>query len=140
MTGIEYPTITVGTHCNLTVRLSLAAELLMIRRGLDPTFLVRQISPTIQGPASQDGTATLIPNPGWAQNMVTAFSCMIAENFMDKSQPHLCDMSKVPTADYWATQIDDLAAVSRAVTDGVGKAVQERRNKLAAVPAMEAAS
>ena len=139
MTGIEYPTITVGAHENLVVRMSLAAELLMIRRGLDPGILIRQVSPMSQGPPKEDKTVDLIPNPNWAQNMVTAFSCMVGENFLDPQSTRI-DLNAVPTADYWATQIDDLTDVSKAVIASVGKAMQERRKKLAAVPATAAAS
>ena len=134
MTGIEYPTISVATHQNLVVRFSLAAELLMIRRGLDPDKIPQLISPILRGPSGSDGSATIAPNPKWAVNMVAAFACMVAENFVDRSQPHRVDFSTAPTADYWATQIDDLAAVSKVVIAALGKAAEERRKKLAVVP------
>ena len=137
MTGIEYPTISVGAHENLVVRLSLASQLLMRRRGMDPAKMGALMQPTIVDPS--DPQKTLL-NPDGVQSVITVFSCMVAENFIDRSQPHKCDLTAAPTADYWATQIDDLTDVSKAVIASVGKAMQERRKKLAAVPATAAAS
>ena len=131
MSAIEYPTISVGAHEHLVVRLSLAAQLLMRRRGLDPARIGELMQPKIGDK----------PNPDAVGNVVAVFACMVAENFVDRSNPHLCDLGNAPTADYWATQIDDFSAVERAVWTAVGKAVEERRKKLAVVPpAAEAAS
>ena len=130
MTGIDYPTISVGAHENLVVRLSLAAQLLMRRRGMDPARMGELMSPRVNNE----------PNPDAVGNVVAVFACMVAENFVDRSKPHLCDLSSAPTADYWAMQIDDLVAVEKVIWQAEGKAVEERRKKLAAVPPMEAAS
>jgi hypothetical protein len=132
MTPIDYPTITVGAHENMVVRLSLAAQLLMQRRGIDAARMGVLMSPRISEQ----------PNPDAVGNVIAVFACMVAENFVDKSAPHLCDLSKAPTADYWAMQITDFAAVEQAVWAAVGKAVEERRKRLAVVPpaATEAAS
>jgi hypothetical protein len=130
MIAIEYPTITVGAHEDLVVRMSLASQILMRRRGIDVAKLGTLMLPKV----GED------PNPDAVGNVVTVFSCMVAENFLDLAKPNRVDLSSVPTPDYWATQIDDLAAVERAVWAAVGKAVEERRKKLAAVPPMEASS
>ena len=145
MTGIDYPTISVGEHKDLTVRLSLAAQLLMRRRGIDPAQLGTEMSPTKTVPnpnqrLQTDPPTIQIGNPGAVQNVVTVFSCMVAENFIDKTKPTQVDLGTAPTADYWATQIEDFPAVEKAVWAAVGKAVEERRNRLAVVPPQEAAS
>ena len=147
MTGIDYPTITVGAHENLVVRLSLAAQLLMRKRGIDPLRMGELMQPkrVIPNPNMRlqtDPPTIEVSNQDAVGNVLDVFSCMVAENFVDKSSPHLCDLTKTPTADYWATQVDDFAAVEKAVWTAVGKAVEERRKKLAVVPpaATEAAS
>lgn len=143
MTGIEYPTISVGGR-ELTVRLSLAAQLLMKRRGIDPANMgtAMQAKRTIPNPMQHlqtDPPTITVDNPDAVQNIITVFSCMVAENYFDKSSTKL-DLGTAPTADYWATQIEDFAEVEKAVWTAVGKAVEERRKKLAAVPPKEAAS
>ena len=143
MTGIDYPTISVGAHENLVVRLSLAAQLLMRRRGIDPAQMAQEMSPTKTVPnpnmrTQTDAPTVQIGNPGAVQNIVTVFSCMVAENFIDRSKPTQVDLSTAPTADYWATLIEDFSEVEKVVWSAVGKAVEVRRKKLAAVPPMEA--
>ena len=143
MTGIDYPTITIGER-QLTVRLSLAAQLLMRRRGIDPATMTQAMQPrkTIPNPAMRiqiDPPTIEVANPDAVQNIITVFSCMVAENFLDTKSTKL-DLNSAPTADYWATQIDDFGEVEKVVWAAVGKAVEERRKKLAAVPPMEAAS
>lgn len=125
MTGIEYPTITVGKHENLVVRFSLAAQLLMRRRGVDPAKIAQAMIPT---------------NPDAVQNTVTIFSAMAAENFFNQDRPQNLDLSTAPSADYWATQIEDFQDIERVIWASLGKVAEERRKKLAAVPPMEAAS
>jgi hypothetical protein len=141
MTGIEYPTISVGEHENLTVRMSLAAQVLMRRRGIDPAkigqmMLAKIVKPNEAARLQTDPPTIAIDNPDAVTNVIAVFSCMVAENFVDKRATKL-DLNTAPTADYWATQIDDFAAVEKAVWDAVGKAVEARRAKLAAVPPME---
>ena len=126
MIGIDYPTITVGAHENLVVRLSLASQLLMRRRGMDPAKMAILMSPKI-GPEQTE-------NPDAVSHVVAVFACMVAENFIDTGMPHKVDLSIAPTADYWATQITDLGEVERVIWAAVGKAVEERRKKLAVVP------
>lgn len=145
MTGIEYPTISVGKHENLTVRMSLAAQVLMRRRGLDITkpgalqsrFIIANPNMRLQtDPPTVEGE-----NPDAVSNMITAFSCMVVDNFVDGIQPSKLDLNAAPTADYWATLITDFPAVERAVMEALKKAAEERRAKLAAVPpTQEAAS
>ena len=139
MTGIDYPTISVGAHENLVVRLSLAAQLLMRRRGLDPAKMVEEIRPqkTVPNPnmrTQTDPPTVQIGNPGAVENIVKVFSCMVAENFIDRSKPTQVDLNEAPTADYWATLIEDFTAVEAVVWQAVGKAVEERRKRLAVVP------
>ncbi len=139
MTGIEYPTISVGKHENLVVRLSLAAQLLMRRRGIDPGQIGQEMSPTKTVPnpnmrMQSDPPTIQIGNSEAVQNVVTVFSCMVAENFIDGSNPTKVDLNASPTADYWATQIEDFPAVEKAVWEAVGKALEERRKRLAVVP------
>jgi hypothetical protein len=144
MTGIDYPTITIGEHENLTVRLSLAAQLLMRRRGLDPAKIGELMLPgrTVPNPnmhLQTDPPTVTVSNDKAVENVVIVFSCMVAENFLDKSATKL-DLNTAPTADYWATRIDDFSAVEKVVWAAVGKAVEDRRKRLAVVPPQEAAS
>lgn len=144
MTGIDYPTITIGEHKDLTVRLSLAAQLLMRRRGIDPAQAGALMLPgrTVPNPhmhLQTDPPTITIANEKAVENVVTVFSCMVAENFFDKTATKI-DLNTAPTADYWATQIDDFAAVEKVVWAAVGKAAEARRKMLAVVPPQEAAS
>ncbi len=139
MTGIDYPTITIGEHENLTVRLSLAAQLLMRRRGLDPAKIGELMAPGRTVPNPNKADPPTIPNDKAVENVIIVFSCMVAENFLDKSTTKL-DLNTAPTADYWATRIDDFTAVEKVVWAAVGKAVEDRRKRLAVVPPQEAAS
>lgn len=145
MTGIDYPTITIGEHKDLIVRYSLAAQLLMRRRGVDPANIGQLCSPrrTVPNPNAQlqsDPPTITVPNAECVDNLVTVFSCCVAENFLDLKQPNRVDLNAAPTADYWATQIDDMAEVDRAIGAAMGKATEERKKKLALIPPTEAAS
>ena len=145
MTGIDYPTITVGAHENLVVRLSLAAQLLMQRRDMDASqlgtlMLAKRIVPNPNLRLQTDPPTIEIVNPDAVPNVVKIFACMVAENFLDKSQPNKVNLDNSPTADYWATQIEDFSEVEKAVWTAVGKAVEERRKRLAVVPPTEAAA
>jgi hypothetical protein len=125
MTGIDYPTITVGAHENLVVRFSLAAQLLMRRRGIDPVNIFALCAPRLQ-----DGSANLDA----VRNVLTIFAACVAENFLDLSKPHRVDLDTAPTADYWATQVEDFAAIEAVIGAALGKAAEERRKRLAVVP------
>jgi hypothetical protein len=145
MTGIDYPTISVGEHKDLTVRYSLAAQLLMRRRGIDPQNIGEACSPKrkIPNPNARlqtDPPMIEVSNKECVGNLITVFSCCVAENFMDMKQPNRVDLGAAPTADYWATQIDDLTEIDRVVGAAMGKWSEDRQRKLAAVPPMEAAS
>lgn len=132
MTGVEYPKITVGPHENLTVRMSLAAQLLMQRRGLDPNRIGQALLPVL----FEAGKPTTAPNPDAVRNYITAFSCMVAENFVDRSRPAAFSLDSAPTADYWASLVDheQFPVIENAVNEALKKAVEERRKRLAAVP------
>ena len=132
MTGIDYPTITVGAHEKIVVRLSLLAQLLMTRRGLDPKNFIAAMAGT-------EGVDVAFQ----------VFSCLVAENFLPADNLHRVDLNSAPTADYWAvlaSRSDDpqatVTAIEKAIMGAVGKAVEERRKRLAVVPpaATEAAS
>lgn len=148
MTGIEYPTITVGSHQNLKVRMSLAAELLMRRRGIDVAKLGEQlirkrVVPNPHMRVQTDPPTIEVLNPDGVTNIVMVFACMVAENFFDLSKPNKFSLdTDAPTADYWAALInEDFLAVEEAVWQALGKAVEARRAKLAVVPpTQEAAS
>ena len=92
MIAIDYPTITVGER-TLVVRYSLASQILMRRRGIDPRALE---------------TLTTPENPKQAENWLTIFGCMVAENFCTDTAFSLND---APTADYWAAQLSPLQFV-----------------------------
>jgi len=139
MTGIDYLTISVGEHVNLTVRYSLAAQLLMRRRGIDPANIGQACAPTktIPNPnmrLQSDPPTITVKNPDCIGNLVTVFSCCVAENFLDLKQPNRVDLNAAPTADYWATQIDDMGEIDKAVGAAMGKWSEDRQRKLAAVP------
>jgi hypothetical protein len=145
MTGIEYPTISVGEHQNLTVRWSLAAQFLMKRRGVDPAEAGQLMMATTKVPnpnmrLQSDPPTIEIGNKNAVQNVVIVFSACVAENFLDMSHPNKVDLNAAPSADYWAVQITDFGEVEKAVWSALGKAVEERRKKLAVVPPAEAAS
>ena len=135
MTGIEYPTITVGTHKDLVVRQSLVAELLIGRRGLSMATIHIAIHPW-KTDAAGINTQPLEANPDYAQNNVTAFSCFVAENFIDATS-YRVSLDSAPSADYWATQIVDLAPIAKVVREAIKKASEDSRKKLAAVPPQE---
>ena len=141
MTGIEYRTITVGTHENLVVRFSLAAQLLMKRRKVDPAKISEAIGAiTIPNPnlrLQSDPPTIKVANPKGLENALTIFSCMVAENFFDKALPHNLDLSTAPTADYWATQIEDFPAIEKVIWDSLGKVAEAQKKKLALVPPTE---
>lgn len=130
MTGIDYPTISVGKHENLVVRYSLAAQLLMRRRGIDPAQLHILTCPFLV----RDDKLMQEPNPDAVQNVLTAFSCMVAENFLTERLPGVLDLNSAPTGDYWATLLDGrLPDAEAAVAGALGKAAEARRKKLQAV-------
>lgn len=143
MNAVQFPTITVGDRA-LTVRYSLAAQVLMRRRGIDPRHLLRYISPfkVIEGTdgagdsiAMQDGKPVFNEDNNVVENVLKVFSCMVAENLMDQSHPERYDLNMAPTSDYWTAlihplQFPDIEAV---IGEAMGKATEERRKLLLVV-------
>jgi len=122
MNDIQFPQITVGGR-TLTVRYSIAAQVLMKRRGIDLKRL-------------------LDPEKDVVGNMLTVFSCLVAEEFVDQSNPDKYDLDKAPTADYWAHLLHPLQfpEVEAAIVEAVGKVAEEQRKlrPVAVPPAVEA--
>jgi len=137
MNAIDYPTISVGKHKDIVVRQTIAAEILIGRRGLSMATLGIDIHPW---KVDREGKNTAEPNPNSVANLITVFSCFVAENFIDQDNPARVSLDTVPTADYWACQIDDIGEVTRVVHAAIKKALEARRAKLAAVPPVEQAS
>lgn len=135
MTGIEYPTITVGEH-TLTVRMSLAAQVLMRRRGLDPFNIARLTFPYLVTPA---GIPTTERNPDAERNVLIVFGCMVAENFIDPKNPRV-DLDVAPSTDYWTIRIEELAPIEKVIAEALGKAAEQRQARLAVVAPTQAAS
>ena len=124
MIAIDYPTITVGER-TLVVRYSLAAQVLMGRRGIDICKLGEMLAPT---------------NPSGPSNMLQVFAACVAENFTGDS-PETFSLDRTPTADYWATQLSHLQfrEVDRVLGEAMGKAMEELR-AAAGPPKLVAAS
>jgi hypothetical protein len=123
MLAIDYPTIEVGGR-QLTVRYTLAAQILMVRRGMDPSQLGVLLGPGLKR----------------AENLVQLFACMVAENFIPDGMQFSLDGA--PSADYWATQIEpgQLGEIDRVCAVAMGKVTEALRSKLAVVPPVEQAS
>jgi hypothetical protein len=140
MTGIEYPTVTHDGRV-LVVRPSNAAFVLMRRRGLAPD----KAHLLMQAPKVRDEKGTVVDNPAggnpnWVNDTYIYFSCCVAENFVDLSQPHRVSLDAAPTADYWAISLPDYGEVSKLCWTAMGKHTEEQRTKLAVVPPTAAAS
>src|ERR1700690_2828401 len=110
MIAIDYPTITVGER-TLIVRSSLAAQVLMRRRGIDPNKLEE---------------ATARDNPDQQENWLKIFSCMVAENFLD-GPPESFSLSNAPTADYIATLLIPGQRVDIVCNESLKKAAEAVR-------------
>jgi hypothetical protein len=117
MAAIEWPTVTVGDK-TLIVRYSLAAQVLMQRRGVDPLRLAELTTST---PAK--------PNPTAAANVMIVFSACVAENFLDFTEPAKLDLNTAPSADYWSTQLapGQFDEIQTAMADALRKALGGRR-------------
>lgn len=120
MNEVEFPTITVGDRA-LVVRFSIATQVLLNRYGLDPRKLTEALSPA---------------NPKATENMMIFFSCCVAENYIDTSNPDKCELAGFPSPAYWTMNIHPLQydEVVRVVGDAAGKVTEARRAMLAAVP------
>jgi hypothetical protein len=121
MTGIEYPSITIDGK-PLVVRFSFAAQNLMARRGLDPLNLNESV-----GPGKRMSGV----------NWLKIFSCMVAENFFDRSSISI-NLDDAPSVDYWALRIDSLEEICKVCNEAIAKRAEAQ--KLALVPPTEKAS
>ncbi len=126
MTGIDYPTIEIGGR-TLVVRYTLAAQVLMKRRGVDPLKIGTAIYPIVDRTGE---VPTIVENPEGARNTLIAFSAMVAENFLDPASVRV-NMDEAPSADYWAFQVGErLPEVWKAVHDCLSKTSEARRKNL----------
>ena len=139
MIGIDYPTFVFGDR-TLTVRYSLAAQLLMRRRGVEPSRLIQATSPRLhpgdlpciaKGPCSVPGCR---PNPDAVQAAFVVFSACVAENYIEL-RPERVNLDAAPSADYWATQLDseDFERAQKAVAEALSKMLEARKRRLQAV-------
>ena len=124
MLCIEYPTITVGER-TLVVRYSIAAQVIMKRRGCDPKLLKELLDPA---------------NPAARDNLLVVFSAMVAENFLD-AKPEAFSFDGAPTAEYWMAQIEpqQIFEVDRVIAESMGK-VSEALKATAPPPRLKVAS
>ena len=145
MNEVQFPTITVGDR-SLVVRYSIAAQVLMKRRGIDPRNLLAQMSPfLLSGEYDANGkpkplldaNGAILRNPACEENILTVFSACVAENVLDQSNPDRFDLNKAPTADYWMTQLGPLqfSQVEAVIGEAMGKVLEEQRHKLKLVAA-----
>ena len=134
MTGVEYPTITVGKHEGLTVRYSMGAQVLALRRGLDPVMKVISDKERHMWIEAKQGPQDAV------RNVMTAFSCMVVDNFTAGLPPHKLDFDLAPTADYWFTQMTDFKEIELVVWKALVKAAEEQKKTLAAAPPLAIAS
>ncbi len=154
MNAVQFPSITIGDRA-LVVRYSIASQVLMKRRGIDPRHLLRYISPfnVIEGVDAKtgapidtiemvDGKPVLNQQNNVVENIMTIFSCMVAENCLDQSNPDKLDLNQAPSADYWTSKLHPLQFpdVEAVVGEAMGKVTEERRKLLLVVapPAAEA--
>ena len=120
MIAVQWPVQTLAGR-DLIVRYSLAAQILCGRRGLDPLRLGELV-------VSMPET----PNPSAVRNIMTLFSCCVAENCVDVTNPR-CNLDDAPSSDYWAAQCgpDDFTNIQSVLAEALGKA---REAKAAAAP------
>lgn len=127
MDAFDYPTITLGDR-TLVVRFSLAAQILMIRRGIDPANLA---------------TLLAISDPLRTDRLLQVFAACVAENFLDPSAPTEYKLDGAPTSDYWASQCDlvDLRDIDIAIGESMGKvreALNKKRARVLPIPIQQA--
>jgi hypothetical protein len=143
MNDIKFPTISVGGR-DLVVRISIAAQLLMSRRGIDiyklsDALARRIIDPENSAPVGKNDKGeplfSFIPNPRYPDNLMFVFAAAVAENFVDQTNPDKVDLNKAPTADYWATQLHPLqfAEVQDKIEEALGKVSEARQAGLRVV-------
>lgn len=126
MDPIDYPTVTIGER-TLVVRYSFAAQILLVRGGLDPLQLGKLLANT---------------EPRHKEYWIRVFAACVAENYLDLSRPEECTFRNAPTADYWMSQLDlmDVAEVIHAVGVSMGKVVEALKMKRERKPPIQIAS
>lgn len=140
MTGIDFPTVTIGER-TYTVRFSMASQVLMRRRGIDP----RRIFHLLSARTHRNDTLCIgkdckridhVPNPAAEQNVLIVFSCCVAEDFVDISKPSTVNLDSAPTADYWAMVLDpdQFKLVEKAIWEAAGKVLEANRKLQAVAP------
>jgi hypothetical protein len=114
MTGIDYPTVTVGGK-TLTVRFSFLAQYLLSLKGVN-------LSKPLE-----------VTNPAYLATRLEIFTAAVTDNYPE---------GQAPTAREWASRIEltDWAPIEVALNQAVGKASEELRKGLAVVPPATAAS
>lgn len=140
MTGIDYPTVTIGGR-TLTVKFSFAAQRLMQRRGIDVQHWPSSICPRKHadgvGCADMACSKEHSDNPAAEDNLMKVFACLVVHEFVDLSSPTLVSLDEAPSGDYWAAMVDsqsDLQAIATGVWLALGKALGVKPTKLQAVP------
>lgn len=144
MNEVQFPTITVGDR-TLTVRFSVATQVLLSRYGIDPRKLSDALSPNLlteEVDAKGSRKVLLVddkpvPNPDYMLNTMILFACTVAENYIEDSIPDKCELSGFPTPAYWTKNIHPLQfeEVVRVINEAVGKVTEARiKSRLAAVP------
>ena len=110
MYPVDYPSITLGGR-TFVVRYSLAAQIILVRSGIDPQqlrFLLNK------------------DEPRRVENLIKLFAACVAENFIDQTKPHECDLHSAWTADFWMTQVQlsDISAIDKVLGESMGKATE----------------
>lgn len=109
------------------VRYSLAAQVLLVRGGIDPMNLHLLLDKT---------------EPRRVEYLVRIFAACVAENYLDPARPEACSFLHAPTADWWFSQLDqeDVKVIDIAVGESMGKAREALKQKRASAPPIQIAS
>lgn len=115
MHPIDYPSITLGGRAYV-VRYSLAAQIILVRSGIDPMTL---------------GTLLAKDEPRHVEYLIRLFAACVAENFIDHTRPYECDLRGAWTADYWMSviQLSDIPAIDKVCGVSMGKATEALKNR-----------
>jgi hypothetical protein len=134
MTGIDYPTVTIGGR-SLIVKFSLAAQMLMRRRKV-PSAIAPRLHADGAGCVDPKCEQAHTLNLDAEDNIMRVFSCMVAHEFVNLDAPALTSLDAAPSADYWASiaETEDFAAIEVSIWTALGKALEARRSRLQAVP------
>ena len=122
MYPVDYPSITLGGR-TFVVRYSLAAQIILVRSGIDPQqlrFLLNK------------------DEPRRVENLIKLFAACVAENFIDQTKPHECDLRAAWTADFWMTQVQvsDISAIDKVLGESMGKVTEALKNRATEPPAL----